>query len=142
MLYARRTVISAYYMQQAISTAFVDEAFGDYNEKTFDDIATAGEMFDWMDGPLKEGLFPEEMYNGQPVPDDRLGYVMGYNKVVGKVRLRQLRVKPGGCDLPESIKQSDYTEDGQYRQRQFVDYCFPAYPAEGAADPLVQQRMR
>ena len=140
VLYARRTVISAFYMQQAISTAFVDEAFGDYNEKTFDDIATAGEMFDWMDGPLKEGLFPEEMYNGQPVPDDRLGYVMGYNKVVGKVRLRQLRVKPGGCDLPESIKQSDYTEDGQYRQRQFVDYCFPAYPAEGAADERMVSR--
>ena len=140
VLYARRTVIDAFYMQQAISTAFVDEAFGDYNEKTFDDIATAGEMFDWMDGPLKEGLFPEEMYNGQPVPDDRLGYVMGYNKVVGKVRLRQLRVKPGGCDLPESIKQSDYTEDGQYRQRQFVDYCFPAYPAEGAADERMVSR--
>ena len=38
---------------QAISTAFTEENFGDYNEKTFADIATPEELFDWMQGPLQ-----------------------------------------------------------------------------------------
>ena len=67
------------------------QAFGDYNEKTFEDVATAEEAFDWMAGPLSDGLFPDELYNGMEMPQDKRGYVMSYNKVVGKVRLRQLR---------------------------------------------------
>ena len=33
----------------AIRTALVDEAFGDYNEKTMADIATWEETFDWLE---------------------------------------------------------------------------------------------
>ena len=33
----------------AIRTALVDEAFGDYNEKTMADIATWEETFDWSE---------------------------------------------------------------------------------------------
>ena len=65
------------------------QAFGDYNEKTFEDVATAEEAFDWMAGPLSDGLFPDELYNGMEMPQDKRGYVMSYNKVVGKVRLRR-----------------------------------------------------
>ena len=55
-------------MQEAIATAFSEENFGDYNEKTFVDIATPEEMFDWMAGPLQEGLFPDALYNDQVEP--------------------------------------------------------------------------
>ena len=41
-------VKEAFRLQEAISTAFANEAFGDYNEKEFDDIATPEELFDWM----------------------------------------------------------------------------------------------
>ena len=71
VLYARRQVENGFFMQQSISTAFVDEAFGDYNEKTFEDVATAEEAFDWMAGPLSDGLFPDELYNGLEVPADK-----------------------------------------------------------------------
>ena len=37
-IYARRTVKDAFYLQEAISTAFTEENFGDYNEKTFFDV--------------------------------------------------------------------------------------------------------
>lgn len=58
-MYSRRTVKEAYRLQEAISTAFSEENFGDYNEKTFLDIATPAELFDWMQGPLQDGLFPD-----------------------------------------------------------------------------------
>ena len=79
---------------QAIAAIFLDEAFGDFNEKTYLDIATAEEvisaisrrylpaispsdvsraclqMFDWMGGPFLDGLYPAELYNGQEMPED------------------------------------------------------------------------
>jgi hypothetical protein len=65
-MYARRTVKEAFRLQEAISTAFTEENFGDYNEKTFLDIATPAELFDWMEGPLQQGLFPERVRTHQP----------------------------------------------------------------------------
>ena len=114
-------------MQQSIATAFIGENFGDYNEKAYEDIATAEEVFDWMGGPLQDGLYADEYYNDLEVPDDRRGYVMSYNKVVGKVRLRQLRVRRDGCSLSASVKQSGTLNDGTPRQRQLIDYCYPPY---------------
>jgi len=127
-LYGRRTVKDAYLLQEAISTAFVEENFGDYNEKTYLDIATADEMFEWMEGPLQDGLFPDALYNNQEVPEGRRGYVMTYNKVVGQIRLRQLRIAPDStCTLSTMIMQDDTTTDGTQRHRQFVDHCFGYY---------------
>ena len=83
-----------------------------------------------MAGPLSDGLFPDELYNGLAVPQDKRGYVMSYNKVVGKVRLRQLRVLRDGCKLSQSVFQSGTLKDGTARQRQLVDYCFPQYTLE------------
>ena len=60
-MYSRRTVKEAFRLQEAIATAFTQENFGDYNEKTFLDIATPEELFDWMQGPLQEGLFPDSV---------------------------------------------------------------------------------
>ncbi len=130
-LYGRRTVREAYLLQEAISTAFVEENFGDYNEKAFLDIATADEMFEWMEGPLQEGLFPDSLYNGADLPSDREGYVMTYNRVVGKIRLRQLRIAPdSSCRLSTLIFQDDTTSTGMQRHRQFVDHCYGPYEME------------
>uniref|UniRef100_A0A7S2IP49 Polycystin cation channel PKD1/PKD2 domain-containing protein n=1 Tax=Haptolina brevifila TaxID=156173 RepID=A0A7S2IP49_9EUKA len=127
-MYGRRTVRDAFRLQDAVATAFTEENFGDYNEKTYLDIANAEEMFDWMGGPLQDGLFPDTLYNDQPIPSSRQGYVMTYNRIVGKIRLRQLRVAPDlACTLSDAIEQYDTTSDGSRRHRQFVDHCYGAY---------------
>ena len=97
------------------------QGFGDYNEKTFGDVATVEEAFEWMSGPLSDGLFPDEMYNGLGVPPDKQGYVMSYNKVVGKVRLRQLRVRRDGCRLSQSVFQSGMLRDGTERRHSVLN---------------------
>ena len=48
-VYARRTVKEAFRLQEAVSTAFTDEQFGDYNEKAFMDVANFEEAC--ADGP-------------------------------------------------------------------------------------------
>jgi len=131
VLYSRRTVREAFQLQQSISTAFTEENFGDYNEKAFLDIATPEEMFEWMDGPLLDGLYPATLYNGLPVPPELQGYVMVYNKVVGRIRLRQLRVQQGeGCSLPSSTIQTGTTQTNEDRMRHFVDACYPPYSSD------------
>ena len=52
---------------------------GDYNEKSFLDIATFGEIWEWVEGVLKEGLFSASDADGNAV-------IMLYNRMVGAVR--------------------------------------------------------
>ena len=53
---------------------------------------------------------------------------MTYNKIVGMIRLRQLRVQPDqACELSPAVKQSGVTDDGRVRRRQFVDFCYAPY---------------
>ena len=55
---------------------------GDYNEKSFLDIATFGEIWEWVEGVLKEGLFSASDEDGNAV-------IMLYNRMVGAVRRRR-----------------------------------------------------
>lgn len=89
------------------------------------DISTVEEAFEWMQGPLLEGVYPQQTYTGQSVSGTTERYVMSYNKVVGQLRFRQLRVKQDGCSL--SVYQDGYASNGSDLQYQLVDYCYPAY---------------
>ena len=93
VLFSRRSVLQAYYLINALQTVFVDENFGDANEKTYTDIATYDEFYDWAQGPFTDGLLPAEFYDGTQITgqDQKISY---YNKIVGGVRMRQLRVEP------------------------------------------------
>ena len=137
VLYARRTVISAYYMQQAISTAFVDEAFGDYNEKTFDDIATAGEMFDWMDD-MKEGPFPDGTTGSRCRRQAGLrdGVQQGGGEGAPPPAARQARrVRP-----PREHQAVRLHRGRPVPPTPIHRLLLPAYPAEGAADKRMVSR--
>jgi len=78
VLYSRRSVRDSFEFVQTLRAVFVEENFGDYNEKAYMDIATIGEFYDWAQGPFTEGLLPAELYDGSPVTEQR---VMYYNKV-------------------------------------------------------------
>lgn len=45
-----------------------------------------------MQGPVLNGLFAQQWYNGETLTDDQYGYVLFENKILGRPRLRQLRV--------------------------------------------------
>ena len=127
----RRSVLDAHYLLDALDNIFVGEAFGDYNEKEYTDIRNFEEFFGWANGPFAEGLLPGELYDGTEIAKEDKR-VMTYNRVVGGVRLRQLRVTPGaGCNVAENVKDSFNPtigpDAGTTRRRQYVETCYSLY---------------
>ena len=53
-LQMRRDIGNGYYQVAAIRTILVEEAFGDFNEKTFEDIRNFEEVWDWIENVLVE----------------------------------------------------------------------------------------
>ena len=128
----RRTVANEYQFLSTMSAVFIEENFGDANKKAYMDIATFEEFWEWARGPFTEGLLPAERYDGSEITaaDQR---VMYYNKVVGGLRLRQLRIRKGaGCVSDhENIKEKNTpttgTTAGIERTRIYIDYCYAKF---------------
>ena len=81
-----------------VNDLFLYEEFPDIEiYKNFFSIAQQEEVWDWTEGVLIPGLFPEyEWYSDTPIPAPRdpYGYSAQELKVVGSVILRQVRVQP------------------------------------------------
>jgi len=58
-------------------------------------VANFEELWDWTENVLQPGMFDSDV-------DDE-GNIMMYNKLVGGIRLRQVRVSNKSCELPASI---------------------------------------
>ena len=78
-------------------TTFVEEEFGDFNEKAFMDVANFEEAWEWTESVLASGLFESDV--------DETGNIMMYNQLVGAVRLRQQRVSNTSCILSDRVQQ-------------------------------------
>ena len=128
----RRTVANEYQFLSTMSAVFIEENFGDANKKAYMDIATFEEFWEWARGPFTEGLLPAERYDGSEITAAEQR-VMYYNKVVGGLRLRQLRIRKGaGCVSDhENIKEKNTpttgTTAGIERIRIYIDYCYAKF---------------
>jgi polycystin 2 len=66
-----------------------------------------------------DGLYWESYYNGKAVPKDQLGYIYYENKLLGRPRLRQLRVRSNSCVVHDDFKREikncygPYTADNE-----------------------------
>ena len=133
----RRQTVAGYYQVNAIRTILVEEAFGDFNEKTYADIANFEEIWDWIEGVLVEGLYPEGKYNDEEFNKREVGTVMTYNRIVGAIRLRTVRSVPNvecpgvTASLNKRLVQNS---SGDIYDQLFVDEC------HGAASPGNEQK--
>jgi len=50
-------------------------------------------------------LYPDQWYNSQNYTENELGYVLHENKLLGAVRLRQMRVSNDSCIIPDDFKE-------------------------------------
>lgn len=66
-------------------------------KKNFYEVMTMGEFWDWMEGPMLNGLYPTEWYNGDEFTPGEMGYVLNYLRLVGGVQVRQARVTNHSC---------------------------------------------
>ena len=82
----------------AIMDLLLDEEFpGAQYKKNFFEIMTMEEFWTWLRGPVVNGLYPNEWYNGDQYTESEQGYVLRYLRLVGGVQLRQARVDDNSC---------------------------------------------
>lgn len=107
----------AYEQNNAIYNWLIDEEFvttlnnGEFDgpvfKRTFKDIGNYEEFWQFMEGPLYGGVYVDKWYNGDEYENNHLFSLLQYNKVVGSIQLRQVRVKDKSC----KISRYDNSED-------------------------------
>ena len=55
-------------------------------------IHLAFKLFQFLRGPLLDGLYWETWFDGSNTTPSNLGYIFYENKILGKVRILQMRV--------------------------------------------------
>jgi hypothetical protein len=87
---------TAYQQNAIIFDNFLDEEFPNSNyKKTFFDIGSIDEFYDWLDGPFYNGFYGDNI-------------IMKYNYPIGGLFLRQSRVKKEKCSIIKNIKSCYY----------------------------------
>ncbi|XP_075258867.1 polycystin-2-like isoform X2 [Convolutriloba macropyga] len=103
---------SMYYFTNVLMVLFLDQTVDDSVD--FRSAATINDFWDYVEGPLMNGLYWEEWYNGEELADDEKGYIYYENKLMGLARLRQVKVRNDTCDIPEDFENE-------------IKECFAAY---------------
>lgn len=92
-----------YYYTKVMRDLFVETTME--NRNTFKDITTMKEFWMYLNGPLSDGLYWEQYYNDKNVTnEDELGFIYFENKILGRPRIRQLRVKNDSCTVHDDFK--------------------------------------
>jgi hypothetical protein len=92
--------------------------------KNFNDISTVEEYYHWLQGPFVHTIFSPSTFDGDNnwsfqggVPK---GYMLGYGKILGAVRISQLRVESQDCTnrVPDQVAHyynfTCYGDHGRY----------------------------
>lgn len=82
--------------QEALTDLLLDEEFGvvENHKKSWYDVMTDGEMWQWADGPLTEAFYGgDAALTDEPGP----GPLLWSNRLIGGIQLRQMRVRPIKC---------------------------------------------
>jgi hypothetical protein len=123
-LLLRRNVQSMYFMSRSVRANLVEQAFGQYMEKNFLKIASAKDVYEWLEGPLVESVQPDYAGDAQRIIDRSF-------RQVGAVRLRQMRVrKDATCSLSSEMamwEQKRSRDDADAPLVTFVDGCYGGY---------------
>eukprot|EP01029_Cantina_marsupialis_P022499 TRINITY_DN5498_c0_g1_i1.p1 TRINITY_DN5498_c0_g1~~TRINITY_DN5498_c0_g1_i1.p1 ORF type:complete len:1091 (-),score=219.12 TRINITY_DN5498_c0_g1_i1:247-3519(-) len=124
-----------------VSEEEFDEDIYPHYGMTYDQISDVDQVWHWLEGPVIGAMNNNEWYNGDLFSEDYLdqsGTFVGSNKILGGVRLRQLRSQNGTCTVPESMKGPAYDSlrissdnvkdyslypDSKYNQAG-INYCY------------------
>ena len=102
-LVLQRNLESAYALEAATKERLLS-AGSLTSDRTFLDVDSVEDLWDWLEGGFVESVFPDTTwYNGEPIDaddDEAAGYVFWYSKPVSGFELVQHRVKTvDGCDV-------------------------------------------
>jgi len=99
----KRNIFNAFLFSDAVSDAFAGELFPDTMKPNtafaFGDIANSEEMWQWC-----QGVFLSQMFG------DDSGLVLSYNRPIGGIQVRQVRVKKNNnCEVPAKFNPAGTT---------------------------------
>ena len=104
VLFLRRDLTQSFQMTKAVEHALQAEIDLDSGIRcTFDEITTLPQTWAWLQGPLKDTLFPTKpFYAGEQVNYSEVAshLVLGQLALVGAVRIKQWRVQPNVTCAP------------------------------------------
>ena len=112
----KREIHAMWAQDFAIEDLFIDEEFPGIDiKKSFHDIMTFDELWQFLEGPLISGLYWTDWYNGDPFTSTTAGLALNgrvlYNqKLVGGARLRQIRVEGISCEVASFDNKLCYPE--------------------------------
>lgn len=122
----QRDVLGAYWMNQSVSQILFDEPIPGTVNKNFMAVQSVPEVWQWMSEVMVPVLENSVAQNGDPVDKTQWGRLGFINRIVGGIRLRQLRVKAQACmAMSDKIRKT------------FNGTCYPEYSVETAStDPF------
>eukprot|EP01059_Diplonema_ambulator_P037132 TRINITY_DN9649_c0_g1_i1.p1 TRINITY_DN9649_c0_g1~~TRINITY_DN9649_c0_g1_i1.p1 ORF type:complete len:1030 (+),score=394.99 TRINITY_DN9649_c0_g1_i1:45-3134(+) len=124
---------NGYWMNSGLLDQFLDEEFAQSDalryKKTFYDIGSIDELWEFVEGPLISGLWSGD---GDDIDVRANNFVQGSNMPIGALKVRQLRVDAHSCgkswDNLRKHKASQLSVDTIIsRLNDFNVYCYPEY---------------
>lgn len=109
--FSRRDTLGANKLVTAFEVGFVQRDFGARGDDSFLTIYKTEDIWTWLEETFAEAVFDSDV--------DSSGSILSYNRLVGSIRLRQLRVSTDACSLPDSIKNAS--------GEPFVPACWAPY---------------
>lgn len=112
----------------ALFEKFLDEEFipyvdlttgiaSDMYKKNFFDVDSFEELTSWFQGPVLDGLYPDEWYNGDPFDDIDNTLMMHSQVRIGGARIWQVRVTNSSCMNPNGGYTGTFREATQFFSR-------------------------
>merc|ERR1711871_1204154 len=102
MLYLTRDISAETYVTHSVKDALLNEEFPhemSHIRKTWDDVMTHTEWWQWAQGVVVPVLFPVSRNSSDTLNNGfARGYVQRHNRILRSVRMRQIRVKKGSCE--------------------------------------------
>ncbi|RNA09297.1 polycystic kidney disease 2-like 1 [Brachionus plicatilis] len=93
-----------FHFSNGMLSLFVDQELE--NGKTFrNGFVTYDDVWNYMTGPLLDGLHFETWYDLSNTTEENIGFIYYQNKILGRPRLLQIRVKDNSCPLSNRVKQ-------------------------------------
>ena len=102
----KKTSTEGWVMQHQLRDLILEEEFLDSQtqiKKTFFDVATEEEFWQYLEGPFANNIFPSDCYVSASAADPCRGSVYGVNLMIGGVKLSTYRVSPSPpsqCSVP------------------------------------------
>jgi len=90
-------------------------------------IVDQNTMWDYLEHSLTPKLFPTHTYNGESVPEHERGFVLRLNRLLGGVRLRQIRGNRDKCSVVIQGLEN-------------LQSCYKYIPASPNQEPVIRTR--